>query len=59
MQLGVDVNGVQRSSLGIAGGGSYAPYKITFNASEGQTIKVWYYSAKKAGWATLDQVTLR
>jgi len=59
VQLGVNVNGVQRSSLSIAGDGSYAPYKITFNASEGQNIKIWYYSANKAGWATLDQVILR
>jgi hypothetical protein len=57
VQLGVDVNGMQAGTSAVSGS-SYGLYTISFSATAGQTIKIWYYSSKKNGWATLDQVNL-
>ena len=56
--IGVDVDGVQAAAAAVAEGGTYQPYTLTFSANEGQQIKVWYYSSKGSGWATLDDVIL-
>jgi len=31
---------------------------LTFTASAGETIKVWYYMPGEANWATIDDVLL-
>ncbi len=59
VQLGVDVNGTQVGHTYITANNGYTQYTITFNASAGQTIKVWYYANKTSGWATIDDVELK
>ncbi|MFC5407443.1 discoidin domain-containing protein [Cohnella soli] len=59
--LGVDVGGTQFGQANITANVGYAPYTITFSATAGQTIKVWYYgnSTASGGWATIDDVVLK
>jgi len=56
--FGVEVNGAGAGSRMITSGNGYTQYTITFNATAGQTIKVWYYAGKVNGWATIDDVSL-
>jgi len=58
VQLGVDVDQQQQASVVIKTNTGYRYYTISFTASSGQTIKVWYYANKASGWATLDDVVL-
>ncbi len=58
ISLGVDVGGTQVGQANIASNVGYAPYTITFNATAGQTIKVWYYGNSSGGWATIDDVVM-
>ncbi|MFC5402519.1 discoidin domain-containing protein [Cohnella soli] len=58
VRLGVDVGGVQATQAIISPYAGYTKYTLTFNATAGQTIKVWYYANASGGWATIDDVVL-
>jgi O-glycosyl hydrolase len=58
VSLGVDVAGSQAASLTVVSGGAYQTRTLTFSATQGQSIKVWYYSPASSGWATIDDVNL-
>lgn len=54
--LAADVNGVQKATA-VAAGGVYRPYRLTFRANAGDTVKVSYGTAAGATtWATIDDV---
>lgn len=57
-QLGVDVAGSQKAFIAVTPGTGYQTKTLTFSATAGQQIKVWYYAPGASGWATIDSVTL-
>lgn len=59
VRLGVDVAGSQAGQASITATSGYAPYTVSFSAAAGQEIKIWYYSGKANGWATIDDVVLQ
>ncbi|MFD0693165.1 discoidin domain-containing protein [Paenibacillus sp. GCM10027628] len=58
VRLGVDAGGTQVGQQTITPNVGYAPYTITFNATAGQIVKLWYYGNAAGGWATIDDVVL-
>ena len=57
-QLGIDVGGVQKTTVNTGANTGYQTKTLTFSAIAGQSIKVWYYMPAVSGWATLDDVLL-
>lgn len=57
-ELGVDVAGTQQALVHTVANDGYHTQTLTFTASAGQTIKVWYYMPGEANWATIDDVLL-
>jgi O-glycosyl hydrolase len=57
-QLGVDVAGVQIASLTTTPNVGYQTRSLTFSATAGQPIKIWFYAPAASGWATIDSATL-
>ena len=60
--VGVNINGSGFQSLPIdvtpAGNYGVAPYTISFDASAGDTVRVWMYAPATPGFAAIDGVTL-
>jgi len=58
--VGVNVNGVTvaTSKVIARGFGNYAPYTMTFHASEGETIRVWMFSPATYGYVVIDDASL-
>lgn len=58
VRLGVDVAGTQAGQRTVEPNAGYVAQNLTFNATAGQSIKIWYYAARVSGWATLDRVSV-
>lgn len=61
VQLGIDADGTQIAHTAVVGNVGYSRYTLSFQATRGQTVKVWYYASKTNqtnSLATLDDVML-
>jgi hypothetical protein len=58
--VGANVNGrgVASSAVSAGGFGNYAQYTMDFQASAGETIRVWMYSPASPGFLVIDDVSL-
>jgi phosphatidylserine/phosphatidylglycerophosphate/cardiolipin synthase-like enzyme len=58
--VGANVNGTNVAGKAVAasGFGNYAQYVMTFQASAGNTIRVWMYSPATPGYVVIDDVSL-
>lgn len=57
-QLGVDVAGTQVASVNTLANDGYQTRTLTFTATAGQSVKVWFYLPGVVGWATIDSAQL-